>query len=66
MKLMQLEQDMGLANDVARQSGVQLPLGKVAMHVYKTVIEKQPELAKKDFSSVYRFLQADNDGASAT
>ena len=54
---MQLEQDMGLANDVARQSGTPLPLGEVAMDVYESIVEKQPELAKKDFSSVYRFLQ---------
>lgn len=49
---------MGLASDVARQSKTPLPLGEAARDIYNTVVERQPELAKKDFSSVYRFLQS--------
>ena len=52
-----LEQDMGLAKDVAQQSHIPLPLGEAARDIYNIVVETQPELAKKDFSSVYRFLQ---------
>jgi len=55
--LTQLEQDMGLASDIARQSQTPLPLGEAAKDIYSAVVESQPELAKKDFSSVYRFLQ---------
>lgn len=52
-----LEQDMGLANDAARQFQTPLPLGEAARDIYNIVVERQPELTKKDFSSVYRFLQ---------
>jgi len=55
--LKQLEQDMGLASDIARQTRTPLPLGEAAKDIYNAVVERQPELAKKDFSSVYRFLQ---------
>jgi 3-hydroxyisobutyrate dehydrogenase len=54
---MQLEQDMGLASDVARQAQTPRPLGEAARDIYNSVVEKQPQLAKKDFSSVYRFLK---------
>ncbi|KAJ3515964.1 hypothetical protein NLJ89_g1422 [Agrocybe chaxingu] len=49
--------DMGLASDVASQTKSLLPLGEAAKQIYSTVIEKQPELARKDFSSVYCFLK---------
>ncbi|KAF9001942.1 NAD binding domain of 6-phosphogluconate dehydrogenase-domain-containing protein [Cyathus striatus] len=48
--------DMGLATSIAGSSGTPLPLGKVAEEIYADVVKKQPELARKDFSSVYKFL----------
>jgi len=49
--------DMGLATDVARQRQSPLPLGEAAKKLYAKVVEERPELSKKDFSSVYRFLK---------
>ncbi|KAJ7261396.1 3-hydroxyisobutyrate dehydrogenase [Mycena haematopus] len=51
-----MEKDMGLASDIAKQTGTALPLGDAARGVYSRMIEQQPELARKDFSSVYRFI----------
>jgi len=48
---------MGLASDVARQCNSPLPLGEAAKGIYKLVTENRPDLASKDFSSVYRFLK---------
>jgi 3-hydroxyisobutyrate dehydrogenase len=48
---------MGLATDVATRSGTPLPLGEAAQELYERVIREQPELSRKDFSSVYRFLR---------
>lgn len=48
---------MGLATDVAQQRKSPLPLGEAAKEIYSKVIEKHPELAGRDFSSVYRFLK---------
>ncbi|KAJ7168145.1 NAD binding domain of 6-phosphogluconate dehydrogenase-domain-containing protein [Mycena crocata] len=54
-----MEKDMGLASDIAIQTGTALPLGDVARTLYKSMIEQHPDLyARKDFSSVYRFLLA--------
>lgn len=50
-------QDMGLATDIATTSGSPLPLGEAAASIYEEVLKRQPELAKKDFSSVYAYLQ---------
>lgn len=51
---------MGLATDIAGQCSSPLPLGKAAERIYGDVVKQQPELARKDFSSVYRYLaQAD-------
>lgn len=47
---------MKLATDIAAQTGSPLPLGEAAQGLYERAIEQQPELSKKDFSSVYRFL----------
>ncbi|KAJ7445768.1 3-hydroxyisobutyrate dehydrogenase [Mycena galericulata] len=51
-----MEKDMGLATDIATQTGTALPLGDAARRLYSVMIKEQPELARKDFSSVYRFL----------
>lgn len=51
------DQDMGLASDVANQRQSPLLLGEAAKAIYSSVVEQAPELANKDFSSVYRFLK---------
>jgi len=48
---------MGLATEIANQAGSPLPLGEAAESIYAQVIKEQPGLARKDFSSVYRFLE---------
>lgn len=50
-------QDMGLASESAAAAGVALPTGAEAQRVYAEVIERTPELARKDFSSVYLHLE---------
>jgi 3-hydroxyisobutyrate dehydrogenase len=47
---------MGLATEIAHRSKSPLPLGEAAEKIYAQVIEEQPALARKDFSSVYRFM----------
>jgi 3-hydroxyisobutyrate dehydrogenase len=49
---------MGLATEVAAQNGVPLPLGAVAESLYAQVVKEDPGLSRKDFSSVYQFLQS--------
>ncbi|KAJ3743849.1 NAD binding domain of 6-phosphogluconate dehydrogenase-domain-containing protein [Lentinula raphanica] len=49
--------DMGLASNVATLSGCPVPLGLTAQRLYGQMIEEQPELARKDFSSVYQYLK---------
>ncbi len=53
-------QDMGLAVNSARECGTSLPLGALAETIYGNAIEGRPELARKDFSSVYRVLETGN------
>jgi 3-hydroxyisobutyrate dehydrogenase len=48
---------MGLANDIAANFKIPLPLGELAEGVYADVIKQDPDLARKDFSSVYRYLR---------
>lgn len=54
---MVLLQDMGLATNIANEAGSPLPLGEAAENIYAQVIKQQPAFARKDFSSIYRFLQ---------
>lgn len=49
--------DMGLASDVAQQRQSPLPLGENAKEIYYKIVKQRPELANKDFSSVYRYLK---------
>ncbi|KAJ3780813.1 NAD binding domain of 6-phosphogluconate dehydrogenase-domain-containing protein [Lentinula aff. detonsa] len=49
--------DMGLASNVAALAGCPVPLGQAAETLYAQMVEEQPELAQKDFSSVYKFLK---------
>ncbi|KAF8636725.1 hypothetical protein AX17_003528 [Amanita inopinata Kibby_2008] len=50
--------DMGLATGIANQEGSPLPLGEAAESIYSQVAKAAPELARKDFSSVYLYLKA--------
>jgi len=52
-----MEKDMGLASDLASQTQTALPLGNAARKLYYDMMEQQPELARKDFSSVYCFIK---------
>ncbi|OSD01667.1 3-hydroxyisobutyrate dehydrogenase [Trametes coccinea BRFM310] len=49
--------DMGLATDLAESTGIPLPMGHAAEKIYADVVSEDPELANKDFSSVYRYLR---------
>ncbi|EAU88397.1 3-hydroxyisobutyrate dehydrogenase [Coprinopsis cinerea okayama7 len=49
--------DMRLATDIAEKNQSALPLGVAARELYQKAIEEKPELAKKDFSSVFKFLE---------
>ncbi|KAI9452323.1 3-hydroxyisobutyrate dehydrogenase [Russula earlei] len=49
--------DLGLAMDVSKASGSPLPLTSAAERVYVEAVRRDGELAKKDFSSVYRYLE---------
>ncbi|KAF8969876.1 3-hydroxyisobutyrate dehydrogenase [Flammula alnicola] len=53
--------DMGLASDVAQHRRSPLPLGEAAKAIYTKIVQERPELANKDFSSVYRYLRDHND-----
>ncbi|GLB35142.1 putative 3-hydroxyisobutyrate dehydrogenase [Lyophyllum shimeji] len=53
--------DMGLARDVAKQTKTPIPLGAAAEHIYARVVKEQPALSRKDFSSVYRFLETSKE-----
>lgn len=48
---------MGLATEAGESTGSPLPLGEAATKLYMKIIESEPELATKDFSSVYKYLQ---------
>ncbi|KAI0811243.1 6-phosphogluconate dehydrogenase, partial [Irpex lacteus] len=56
--------DMGLATEVGDLVGCSLPMGEAAERIYAEVIEAEPELANKDFSSVYRYLRISADEES--
>ncbi|KAJ7470337.1 3-hydroxyisobutyrate dehydrogenase [Mycena latifolia] len=51
-----MEKDLRLAMDIATQTGTRVPLGDTARRMYSLMITEHPDLALKDFSSVYRFL----------
>ncbi|KAK2467065.1 hypothetical protein APHAL10511_001323 [Amanita phalloides] len=50
--------DMGLATEIANQQETSLPLGEAAEKIYNEVIKDSPEMAQKDFSSVYLLTSA--------
>ena len=47
---------MGLATGSGKMLNVPLPLGEKAEEVYAEMVKMRPELANRDFSSVYRYL----------
>ncbi|KAH6918803.1 3-hydroxyisobutyrate dehydrogenase [Coprinopsis sp. MPI-PUGE-AT-0042] len=49
--------DMGLAAEIAAKQKSALPLGLAARDLYSKVVSEEPSLARKDFSSVYKFLE---------
>ncbi|KAF8842551.1 hypothetical protein BDN67DRAFT_947523 [Paxillus ammoniavirescens] len=49
--------DMDLATNIAGTSKSPLPLGQAAKDFYAEVVTRRPDLAKKDFSSVYKHLK---------
>jgi 3-hydroxyisobutyrate dehydrogenase len=50
-------QDMGLATAIGKKHKCPLPLGEAAESVYAECIQALPDLAGRDFSSVYRYLK---------
>lgn len=52
------QQDMGLATGVGKSLGSPLPLGSAAEGLYAEIVETEPELAGRDFSSVYKYLKS--------
>ena len=48
---------MGLATDVGKAFGVPLPMAEAAKKVYSGAVEQRPDLAQKDFSSVFLLLE---------
>jgi 3-hydroxyisobutyrate dehydrogenase len=48
---------MGLASRLANDFGSPLPLGEAAEAIYAKVTQETPDLARRDFSSVYRYFQ---------
>ncbi|KAG1749083.1 NAD binding domain of 6-phosphogluconate dehydrogenase-domain-containing protein [Suillus paluster] len=49
--------DMLLATDIAASTDSPLPLGKSAQNFYAETLQHRPDLAQKDFSSVYERLE---------
>ena len=49
---------MGLATHIGKEVVSSLPLGEAAENIYRRMVEEEPVLARKDFSSVYKFLES--------
>jgi 3-hydroxyisobutyrate dehydrogenase len=47
---------MDLARNIGKASHSPLPLGEAAREIYEEAVQRRPDLAKKDFSSVYVHL----------
>jgi len=54
--------DLGLATDMGAKTESPLHLGKIAEGVYARAIGEKPELAQKDFSSIYKWLRGSVNG----
>ena len=57
-----IPQDMGLAASASTALYSPLPLGEAARSIYQEMLDRYPELGKKDFSSVYRYLEQEAVG----
>ena len=58
---------MGLATQIGSSTGSPLPLAKAAEHIYAAVVQHHKDLARKDFSSVYMYLErAAQEGKEVT
>lgn len=55
---------MGLATEAGDALRCPLPMGEAAEKMYKEVVAAEPELADKDFSSVYKYLRLSADKES--
>ncbi|KAI0256492.1 NAD binding domain of 6-phosphogluconate dehydrogenase-domain-containing protein [Lactifluus subvellereus] len=49
--------DLGLATNVSKASGSPVPLAEAAEKMYEDSVKRYPELSKRDFSSIYRYLE---------
>jgi len=49
--------DLRLATEISKSSDSPVPLGELAESIYADAVKRHPELSKKDFSSVYRYLE---------
>ncbi|KAF9228682.1 hypothetical protein BS17DRAFT_744692 [Gyrodon lividus] len=58
--------DMDLALNIANTSNSPLPIGEAARDFYAEVIIRRPDLAKKDFSSIYKHLKEKLTGRQGT
>lgn len=47
---------MKLATDLGKKFGSPLPLAETAEKLYAAALSAEPDLGKKDFSSIYKFL----------
>lgn len=56
---------MKLATEIGKSTGTSLPLGKAAEEIYDTMVARYEDLARKDFSSVYKYLER-QDAASGS
>jgi 3-hydroxyisobutyrate dehydrogenase len=61
VRLTAVLQDMGLATESADKYHVPLTLGKVAQEMYRLAMQTNPSLSRKDFSSVYQYLESRAD-----
>lgn len=55
---------MGLATEAGDMLSCPLPMGEAAEKMYAEVIQAEPDLANKDFSSVYKYLRLSADRES--
>jgi len=47
---------MGLATEIGSLTGSPLPLAEAAEQIYSDMVKEHTDLARKDFSSVYKYL----------
>jgi len=50
--------DLGLVLEAARDVSAPIPLGSAAHALYQTMCQSNPNLSKKDFSVIFKYLGA--------